>query len=138
MMFATDAHNLVLLSLLLSLFLVFRTMSAERILLYQHHQALKDMNEGRLTRFEQTLYLQRLMDAFLSQHVQSAFVRQLHCPDPFSVEYLKIVHRILLDYEKLGVVNAGIVASEAELTPTHTHFRAHSTVHVQDQRHEGV
>eukprot|EP00301_Raphidiophrys_heterophryoidea_P006282 c12550_g1_i1.p1 GENE.c12550_g1_i1~~c12550_g1_i1.p1 ORF type:complete len:461 (-),score=124.40 c12550_g1_i1:412-1746(-) len=90
-----DAHQMVLLNLLLSLILLFKNLVFERSILYSHYESMKDINDGNMTSFELTLYLHRLMDDFLSEPVKSDFLEVLRTR-PYNFDHLKHIHEVVV------------------------------------------
>lgn len=56
-----------------------------------HYQALKDLNENRLTKFEFALYVFKLMEAFLTDDVSYNFAEHFYTSERFHAGFLRYV-----------------------------------------------
>jgi hypothetical protein len=53
-----------------------------------HYQSLKDLNENRLSKFEFALYIQKLLEFFLTDDVAFNYVEHFYSSDRFRPGYL--------------------------------------------------
>jgi hypothetical protein len=53
-----------------------------------HYQSLKDLNENRLSKFEFALYVQKLLEFFLTDDIAFNYVEHFYTSDRFRPGYL--------------------------------------------------
>jgi hypothetical protein len=63
-------------------------MPSEQNILFLHYQALKDLNENRYSKFEFALYVQKLLEFFLTDDVAFNYVEHFYSDERFRPGFL--------------------------------------------------